>query len=133
MKKYFAIFSTAALLVSLTACGVQENDESGVSSVLAPNLTASALGFQCGNGVVVVQVKNVGNAGARQSFLRIDQSNAGSQAFVIPALKKGESKNIGLTVKYKNGNLDAKIKIDSNNDVAESNENDNLLRLVCRG
>ncbi|WP_141735031.1 CARDB domain-containing protein [Oligoflexus tunisiensis] len=133
MKKLLKILSTAALLATITACGVQDDEASTVSSVAAPNLKASAPQFRCGQGVVVIQVTNVGNANAGSSFIRIDQSNAPSQAFFVKALKAGESQRIGITAKYKAGKLDATIQADSTKTVAESNERDNVLRLVCEG
>lgn len=134
MKKTFAILSASLLLSFMTACGVQEDHDSAVSALLAaPNLKANAPQFRCGQGVVVVEVTNAGNANAGQSFIRVDQSNAPSQAFFVKALKAGESQRIGITVKYKAGKLDATIKADANRTVAESNENDNVLRLVCNG
>ncbi len=133
MKKLAKVLFVSALFLGLTACGSQEDSELAAVSASAPNLTASAPQFRCGNGVVVIRVVNNGNSNAAASFFRVDQSNAPSQAFAVPALKKGESRGIGIVVKYKDGNLDAKIKIDSNKNVAESNEQDNELRLVCRG
>lgn len=133
MKKVSLILSAFLSLALLTACGAQDEVDSGLSAAAGQaNLIGSALNFRCGNGVVVVQVKNVGNAVAASSFVRIDQSNAPSQAFGVRRLNPGESQNLGLTVKYKNGALDATIRIDSTNNVQESNEGDNQIRLVCR-
>ncbi len=133
MKKMMTILSATSLMLAMTACGVQEDQDSGLTSVAAPNLKASAPNFRCGQGVVVIEVTNVGNADARSSFLRLDQTFASSQAFNIKALKTGETARQAITVKYKDGQLNATLRADANNNVAESNENDNILQLVCEG
>lgn len=125
--------SLSFLMIAMTACGAQDDQVSSVAAVAAPNLKASAPNFRCGQGVVVIEVKNVGNADARSSFLRLDQTFAPSQAFGIKALKAGEVARQAITVTSKNGQLDATLRADANNNVAESNENDNVLRLVCEG
>ncbi len=130
MKK---LMTTSLLMLAMTACGVQEDQDSGLESVTAPNLKASAPNFRCGQGVVVIEVTNVGNADARSSFLRLDQTFASSQAFGIKALKAGETARQAITVKYKDGQLNATLRADANNNVRESNENDNILQLVCKG
>lgn len=132
MKK-ISTLSASLLMLALTACGVQDDQDSSVSALAAPNLKASAPNFRCGQGVVVIEVKNVGNAEARSSFLRLDQSFASSQAFGIKKLQAGEVARQAITVTYKNGQLNATLRVDANNDVAEANENDNVLRLVCGG
>lgn len=127
MKK----ISLSLFMLAMAACGTQDDQVSSVAALAAPNLKASAPNFRCGQAVVVIEVKNVGNADARSSFLRLDQTFASSQAFGIKALKAGEVARQAITVKYNNGQLDATLRADANNGVAESNENDNILRLVC--
>ncbi len=117
-------------LLSLGGCGV-ENQDSTVAA-LSPNLVASAPNFRCGDGVVVIVVRNIGQAPARSSFFRVDQSNQSSTAVAVKALQVNESDRKAITVRYKDGKMEANITVDANRNVAESHENDNLLRLVCR-
>lgn len=134
MKKLLVTLSASLLTVFMSACGAPEDHDSSVSAVSAlPNLKAKAPGFRCGQGVVVIEVSNVGNAKAGSSFLRLDQTFASSSASGIKALNPGDTARQAVTLRYKNGQLNATLQVDANRDVAESNEHDNILRLVCNG
>jgi hypothetical protein len=133
MRFIFKTLSASLFLFFMAACGVEgENSQVSSAPAPAPNLKASALNFECGDGVVVIETKNVGDAKAGSSFFRVDQSNAGSSAVAVKALKPGESERRAIVVKYKDGKLEATITTDANRTVAESNEHDNILRLVCK-
>jgi hypothetical protein len=134
MKKLLVTLSASLLTVFMTACGAPDDHDSTVAAVSAlPNLKASAPGFRCGQSVVVIEVRNHGNANAGSSFLRLDQTFAPSSASAIKSLKPGETARQAVTVRYKNGQLNATLQVDANRDVTESNEQDNILRLVCNG